>query len=437
MLTDSSGRFSFVSLPSGAFLLRAQKQGYAESRYGQRRFKGAGTPIVVEADSAYSAVIRIAKFGAISGEVLDENRLGLPGVAVYAYRSGTPLKMVGGAPSDDRGVFRIAGLEPGKYLVRTAPRELEDREGLLPTFFGQSARAQTARTVEVRLEEESGNVIIEPLRGRLSAVVGTLSAAVSAEVELHLDTGKREQRVEAGGQFTFDQLAPGEYELFAKAEGQAGYLKFVLAKELESVVVDLGPAPQLRVKCEERNGNGFDPRRIALFARQKDRPAETAAERVSCGQAAILGPGLWEIAAAPPADLYVFGLRGSGDGLTTSQTFEVRLMPGQVRDLTIIVSTRPAKLDGTVTMADGTPAIGAPVYLIPVDAELAVRVGGMRTARTDQNGEYHFVGLAPGRYEIVASFDPQAETLVAGQGTTVRLEEGKEESVRIRLAEIE
>jgi len=176
---------------------------------------------------------------------------------------------------------------------------------------------------------------------------------------------------------------------------------------------------------------------MALFARQKDRPVETAAQRVSCGEAAILGPGLWEIAAAPPADLYVFGLRGSGDGLTTSQTFEVRLMPGQVRDLTIILSTQPAKLDGTVTMADGNPAIGAPVYLIPVDADLAVRAGGTRTARSDQNGEYQFVGLPPGRYEVVASFDPQAETLVAGQGATVRLEEGKEESLRVRLSEME
>jgi protocatechuate 3,4-dioxygenase beta subunit len=435
VLSDSNGRFSFTGLPAGGYLLRATRSGFAETRYGQRAFKGAGTPIVVETQSVYVAPIRIFRLGAISGEVVDENGLGLAGIAVYAYRSGSPLKLSGAGQTDDRGAYRIAGLEPGRYLVRTAPRELEDREGLLPTFFAQSAQAQTARVVEVRLEQEVANVTIEPLHGRLSRVVGQLSEAVDAEVVLHLDTGKREQRIPAGGQFLFDQLAPGEYELFVQAGDRAGYRKLAVSKEVENISVDLGPVPQVRLTCEERTGNRFDPRRIPIFARRKDTAVEASTQRLACGQPAALGPGLWELAAAAPPDLYVQEIRGSGDGMTSSQTFELRLMPGQVRDLTIVVSTKPARLEGTVTLSDGTPAIGTPVYLVAVDSDVAVLAGGIRSARTDQNGAYRFLGLPPGRYEVVSCFEADWEALSAGRRTTVQLTEGSEESLRIRLLE--
>ena len=51
--TDSVGRFS-VPLGSGAFLLTAEKRGYAMAAYGQKRWNTPGTPVVLDRDSHFT-----------------------------------------------------------------------------------------------------------------------------------------------------------------------------------------------------------------------------------------------------------------------------------------------------------------------------------------------------------------------------------------------
>jgi protocatechuate 3,4-dioxygenase beta subunit len=56
------------------------------------------------------------RLGVIAGEVLDENGLGLPNVAVYAYQVGARLRLAQSGLTNDRGSYRIAGLGPGAIL---------------------------------------------------------------------------------------------------------------------------------------------------------------------------------------------------------------------------------------------------------------------------------------------------------------------------------
>ena len=83
--------------------------------------------------------------GALTGRVLDENGVGTPGVPVVAYRARLPLRTAGSSTSDDRGVFRIGGLEPGRYWVRSGAHTLEDRTGWLPTFAPEEGEVRNAR----------------------------------------------------------------------------------------------------------------------------------------------------------------------------------------------------------------------------------------------------------------------------------------------------
>jgi hypothetical protein len=82
--------------------------------------------------------------GAISGRVLDENGVGLQRITVLTYHARFPLRSVAEAKSDDRRVYRIAGLDPGRYWLRTAAAILDDGSGLLPTF-GPLARELAMR----------------------------------------------------------------------------------------------------------------------------------------------------------------------------------------------------------------------------------------------------------------------------------------------------
>jgi hypothetical protein len=89
-----------------------------------------------------------------------------------------------------------------------------------------------------------------------------------------------------------------------------------------------------------------------------------------------------------------------------------------------------------VWIEEGQPAAGAPVYICPLDPEVRSRLGGVRSTRSDQNGEFRFSGLAPGKYEVLSSFameEAESAAWPPGEGQPVELEAGAEASVSVRL----
>jgi hypothetical protein len=436
ILSDSYGAFSFPDLPAAAYLLSAERPGYARSRYGQKTWDGPATPIVLEATSEYSAQLRLRKLGVISGEIVDENDVGIPGFPVYAYLVGTRLKLAGTGQTDDRGAFRIAGLEPGKYYIRTAAKELEDRQGYQPTWFGRATTTAAARTIEVSLDQEIAGIHIVPLPGKLAKLAVTLSGTAGATLALHADTGRREARVEAGQTFVFDQLAAGTYTLTAESmeSGLANLIRVIVNSDSHNVVIELPPAPALRVGCEHREGRALNLASISIFVRRTDPPEDTP-RRITCGLPARLPPGEWEIAAAPPPEYYVGAVRGAR---AAGNSHEFGLSAGQEHHVTLVFGSAPARVRGKVRTPDGEPAIGAPVFLFTRDPELRGRLGGVRTARTGQSGEFWFTGLPAGRYEVLSSFvfrdiGEAISPEIAGKG--VSLDEGTEVEVELVLAD--
>src|SRR5271168_2586691 len=129
-----SGQFVFPVVPPGFYLLTANHEGYFPAGFGQRIATGHGVAIEVTTDSTLFAELHIHHKGAITGRVFDENGVGTAGVSVLAYKARLPLVSAGSANSDDRGVYRIHGLEPGKYWIRSGAYTFDDGSGWLPTF---------------------------------------------------------------------------------------------------------------------------------------------------------------------------------------------------------------------------------------------------------------------------------------------------------------
>jgi Carboxypeptidase regulatory-like domain len=129
MVTDARGRFVFRQLkPSKGYYLGARRFGYAYTRYG---WTAPGQSLTI-ADIARIAVsegqwrsnisIPLWRLGAINGRVVDERGEPVVGVAVRAFTtrriSGQPQLVAGPiATTDDRGVYRIQDLDPGRYVV--------------------------------------------------------------------------------------------------------------------------------------------------------------------------------------------------------------------------------------------------------------------------------------------------------------------------------
>ena len=433
--TDRGGVVTLQGLAPGAYMVRAERAGFAPRTYGQRRFGEPGTPIVLDADGHFTAEMRLARLGAVSGEVVDENEVGLPDVSVTALTLGEPPKAVATVRTDDRGMFRIAGLAPGRYLVRTGAKPLAGGAGLLPTYYGQTASAARAALVAVRLDEEVERIRIRPLEGRLARLSGRLLGGTAERALLLSDGGVREAPVAAGGRFEFAELEPGAYVLLAEGGGRSGYAEFTLGEQDASVTLEMGPAPVVELLCLAPEGGNPDLRAVSLFARRKG--GEGATQRVQCGERAAWEAGRWELGVLTPGDSYVAAIL---EAESRSPLAELRLLPGTATALHLFVSGNPASLEVRVRTPEGLEAAGAPVWLRAADAELAQRVGGIRAAQADQQGRCSFLGLPPGRYELVASYQLRAQAGVdwpAGGGTAVVLERGRQTTVELPLTVVD
>ena len=128
-LTDSRGRFVFLSLPaSEGYSLGAERFGYAYTRYGWAAPGGsraiADISRIALAEGQWRNDVRIPlwRWGAISGRVVDERGEPVVGVVVRAFTTGRiagNTQLVAGplATTDDRGAYRLSGLRPGRYVV--------------------------------------------------------------------------------------------------------------------------------------------------------------------------------------------------------------------------------------------------------------------------------------------------------------------------------
>jgi hypothetical protein len=107
----------------------------------------------------------LQRFGAIAGTVRDENEIGIPDFDVVAYRAvpggNQAPQSTNRGKTDDRGVFRIAGLEPGSYLIRTAAQSEEELQ-FIPTFASSTLQPENARPVDVFPDEEAHGIDVRP-----------------------------------------------------------------------------------------------------------------------------------------------------------------------------------------------------------------------------------------------------------------------------------
>ena len=427
------GVFEFGGVAAGTYLVKASRNGFLPAEYGQKRWNSAGAPLTVQAEETATLTVRLWRYGAISGTVVDENEVGLPDHPVVVYRATEPPGLVTAGRGDERGIYRIPGLEPGTYLVRTRAKQDGD-EQYVPTFARETLRVEEARAVTVYPEEETRNADIHALPGRLYSVAGlavTVPAGIPVKVTLVSDMGR--QTVE-GPAFHFTALPAGPYELFAEAaenpglniRAQAAYMPLPLDRDVVGLRL---PLQEIRESRFEFAPAGVaDPNAMQVLARRKDLAGTLPPQRLQLANGRVkLAPGHWELSVTPPPGFYVSGFqapttnpapRNRPDGwneLSFPSVFPIRFA----------LSSGGGALRGVVKIA-GTPAAGAPVYLEAYDPANRRRVAELRRVYTDPNGAYQFHDLPPGTYRILATSeyqDPDSATLDLAGARSIQIEE--------------
>ena len=406
---ERSGRFTFLNVPDGLYLLIAEREGYFPCAYGTRRPSGQGRPITVIGDSSFFTDLRMFRKAAITGRVLDENGIGISGVPVFAYRSRLPVRAAGSGISDDRGVFRIHGLEPGKYWVRSATYTLDDGSGLLPTFGPESREIRDARVQEARLDADTSDADVRPEAGTLFRLGGSLDCAplgMPVTVTLTSETGKRSTQSACGMAYGFTGLAPSRYEVLAEKAGStdAGYLELFADRDTNASVT---LRPLADVTFETRRGVP-----VTLTGRRRDL-SELGSEREIKLPQDRLTPGHWEMTATTAPGLFVesiaspYAVRRRGFRAEQAQppdAFDVFVEYQMFGRVQITVSDQVGQIRGKVT-SEGNNAPGVPVFLWPVADGARRSLRGYVQMLSDTNGEYCFDSLPPGEYRILATFD--------------------------------
>jgi len=432
--TDARGAFR-MEAPAGAYALGAERPGYAFTWYGQRVWNGRGTPIVLDQDGRFGAEIRLHRLGAITGEIRDENGAGLWDFPVAVYHDTRPLQLAAQGKSDDRGVFRIAGLSPGRYLLRTGYQELGEEGGYLPTFYGGSIAAESAQSIEVQLDAEVEGLVLTPQTGHLLRLKGKVTFPGSNLVRLYGDVEALSSVVDNAGSFSFERLAPGSYYLAAESKISGDYVtayqRLWLKSDLEDIQLEGAPAPLLQLRCRAPGGRppGALPASVSLM---RIVPAgESRAEQVRCGSSARLAPGTWRMRASTPAGFYLQALTLHGRPLNSP---ELEALPGEHLELEAAFSDKPATVEGKLLDANQQPVPEATIYLRAADSALQQRLAAAPSARTGADGSFLIRGLPPGRYLAAVSLDGGSEDEIDWNSPllpTVQLEEGGKASITL------
>jgi hypothetical protein len=230
--TDEEGNFRFTDLaprPYTIFVVSSREytQPPALTGSGERRYYRPG-------ESVHIALVR---GGVITGRVTNAAGDPAPGIQVVAIRvrdaDGRPTRVSGGSSqrmTDDRGIYRIYGLQPGGYIVVANSNSNYSGGsayyGETPTYHPSSTR-DAASEVAVASGTESSGIDIryrgEPghaVSGRMTSVNLAESSAPAMVYLTHAATGASFDLMytnpNQGGAFAFYGVPDGEYDLTAE-----------------------------------------------------------------------------------------------------------------------------------------------------------------------------------------------------------------------------
>ena len=480
-LSDTDGNFELTSLRPGAYTISASSPGYVSLEQGSKGFYRPGD----------TATLTLVKGGVITGKVTNSSGDPVVGAQVRAIKTREPDDkpsrphqgigsqiseslgmLLGPYKTDDRGIYRIYGLDPGYYQVSAGGRggqgfsfagaSAYDNDA--PTYY-PSSTMETAADVTVTAGGEATAIDIRYREHRGHSIGGSVSVSAGPapqviSVILTRSNGVAESTaVVMGGRdhFGFDSLLDGDYLVTAVgnagnpalggAEGMSASVSqpkrvTVRGADVSGITLVIEPLASIagRVAIESLQ----DPKQKAGCKDIRPTPIEgtvlsTQDERKETTPDPMIGPlggfmestpnekgefviglvrpGVQRLNIEVPAEhLYVKSMLlpsadPNGKPIDTAKT-GLKLKSGdKIKGLLVTLAEGAAALSGKVVVDPDNkpPATKMRVHLVPAEPESTDEVLRYSESEVAADGSFSFAHLAPGKYWLVGRETPDEE----------------------------
>ena len=445
-ITNDDGEFTFTALPAGRFNMTASKAGYVDIAYGAKRPGRPGTPIqLLESQKLEKANISLPRGSVITGVVVDENGEPSPRTQVrvmrYVMRTGERTLQQGGSDqTDDRGIYRIYGLQPGEYLVTAMPAnanfgDLRQTLAAELEMLMQQARAAAGEGAGAGAgggggggRGARGGGVAPIIVGGRGGGRGQALLDRAAEVQQQLAEQEQEQTtayapVYYPGTTSASSAASVTLAIGEERGGVDFQLQIVPTARIEGSVVSMDGSlpPGVQVQLVPMDSSGMPP--IPGMGSNMSRVGQDGRfsfSRVTPGQYRVQARATVRQAVVPIQASQETGRgRGGGRGGAVSQILWASTdlgVSGQDVD-NLVLNLQPGMTVSGRLSFEGSAAT-PPTDLSRVRVTLSVRGqqpfggGGTGPTQVDTTGRFTITGVPPGTYSLSANVPAAA----MGQG---------------------
>ena len=449
--TDESGGFSFPQVPPGRYAITVQRDGYLPLSAG--RIGDYKMPPIFSVNSGQaigSFVFRLTPAGVISGKVKFDDAEPAVNVAIQLYRSYYDRGRHGyaaaaSARTDDRGEYRVHGVEPGSYYVAALYQPPPRPSGAQPevrkdafgnplpelnyavTFFPEVQKLSDAVPIAMAPGQEVAGIDIFLTLVHTVHVRGHVSSAAKAgllaglSVTLRMNDSDNTASVSAPLTVTVDQdqnfeiqgVTAGPYLLIASGteEGVAlsGRTPINIGdSDVAGAEVLVGPESLWTGRIHFDDDDSALPSGLLVSLQPRRSTVSTA-------QAKVLDNGQFSVPFVPGETYDLYVLNGPQDAYLQSVRVanSERLAQGLEAPagdapppLDVRLSSQGGQVVGRAVTADPKiVASGATVALIPDPP--AGRLQAYQTTHADEYGNFLLRGIPPGKYVLIGWLDSQ------------------------------
>jgi hypothetical protein len=478
--TDAGGRFTLKNVERGRYRLRVSRNGFVDQEYGQKTPNDPGSILTLAPGQQVNDLLfRLIPWAVIAGRILNEDGEPLPWVQVTALREAytdgkRKLSPDAQETTNDLGEYRLFGLRPGRYFVsatystknqgvvemgEAAPVEESFAQGYVPTYYPGTPDPAKAATITVKPGDEipSVDVFLQrvaayKIRGRIynmithrpgkdvSIIMLPRNSQLAGSV-FNFETAV----LDKDGSFVLNDILPGSYTLsaFWFDEGKSYVAKQdidVGKADVEGVTLTIAPGTNIngRVIWDGKPSLESDELSISPYATEQGIDFGGAARVAPNGSFTLkdISEDTYHLSVnGMSKDCYIKAIRyGMVDALYDG--FAVQR--GTDASLEVTLSSRGARVQGTVADADSLPIAGVWVVLVPEEAHRG-QMQMYKKTTTDQYGHFELRGIPPGDYKLFsweevengAWQDPEFLKPFEEKGEEVKLQEDDHKTMNL------